>query len=112
MKTAASIPLNQIAFARSGDKGDKVNIGLFARSAAAYQAIKSQVTPQAVSEHFSDMPCSVVQVYPVDNLQALNIVISGALPGGASHMLQLDNMGKTAASALLRMRILAPDEIV
>jgi len=36
---------------------------------------------------------------------ALNIVLSGALPGGGPQSLRVDNLAKTMASALLRMRI-------
>ena len=102
---STSVQLHQIAFARSGDKGDKVNIGLFARDAAAYRAIRAQVTQEAVAVHFQDVAADRIQVYLVDNLHALNIVLSGRLPGGASCALGMDNMAKTAAAALLRMRI-------
>lgn len=112
MKDAVKVPLHVLASARSGDKGDKINIGVFAHGEAAYRAIRAQLTPEAVAAHFQGMPFSAIAVHRVDNLLALNIVISGAIPGGASNTLRLDNMGKTIASALQRMCIVSPGDSI
>ena len=46
-----TVPLVQIAFGRSGDKGDTSNIGLIARHPALLAVLKEQVTPERVKEY-------------------------------------------------------------
>ncbi|WP_042877128.1 hypothetical protein [Cupriavidus necator] len=99
------LTLNDIALARSGDKGDKVNIGLFAKDATAFELIRSKVTTTALKRHFELMPWTDIEVHEVRKIMALNIVFSGALPGGGPESLRVDNLAKTMASALLRMQI-------
>ncbi|MCQ3924386.1 MAG: hypothetical protein DPW12_09340 [Rhodocyclaceae bacterium] len=82
--------LVDIAHARSGDKGDRCDLGLFAPDAATYAVLKREVT----------------------NLLALKIVLNGALSGGAARSLRSDNLGKCAAAALLRMEIELPPNFV
>ncbi|MEZ5619538.1 MAG: hypothetical protein R3E40_14900, partial [Rhodocyclaceae bacterium] len=53
-----------------------------------------------------------VELYPLDNLLALKIVLNGALSGGAARSLRSDNLGKCAAAALLRMEIELPPDFV
>lgn len=45
--------LRAVAHARSGDKGDRVNIGVFSRDAATYAALAAQLTPERVRQHFA-----------------------------------------------------------
>ena len=51
------------------------------------------------------MASGPVELYPLDNLLALKIVLNDALSGGAARSLRSDNLGKCAAAALLRMEI-------
>lgn len=102
------VRLAKIAHARSGDKGDKVDIGLFAYDAASYEALKREVTAERVAEHFRGVATGPTVVHALDNLWALKLVIDGALQGGGSRSLRVDNLGKTIAAALLRMEIEAP----
>ena len=46
------IKLRDICYARSGDKGDTVNIGLACYDAADYDWVRQNVTVQAVLAHF------------------------------------------------------------
>jgi len=46
-----------------------------------------------------------IELHAMENILALNIVLSGALPGGGPQSLRVDNLAKTMASALLRMEI-------
>ncbi|HEY9724753.1 MAG TPA: hypothetical protein V6D47_22310 [Oscillatoriaceae cyanobacterium] len=103
------VPLAKVAFARSGDKGDRADIGLFARDAAGYRLLAEQVTAEAVARHFEGIATGPVARYELPNLLALKFVIDGALAGGASRSLRSDNLGKTLGSALLRLEITLPD---
>jgi len=46
-----------------------------------------------------------VEIYPLDNLESLEIVMHGALDGGATGSLRIDGTGKPYATAILRMEI-------
>lgn len=100
-----SIPLARLAHARSGDKGDVSDIGLFAGDRATYELIVREVTAERVKAHFAGIVTGEVRRYELPNLLALKFVMTGALAGGASRSLRSDNLGKTLASALLRMEI-------
>jgi hypothetical protein len=104
------VPLWRLAHARSGDKADRADIGLFAYDAPSYAVIKREVTASRLADHFRATCEGPVEVYPLDNLLAIKIVLNRALQGGASRSLRMDNLGKTIAAALLKMEIEAPDE--
>jgi hypothetical protein len=99
------IRLARIAHARSGDKGDRADIGLFAYDAPTYAVLKRAVTVERVAAHFAWLGTTSVDRYPLDNLLALKFVLNGALSGGAARSLRSDNLGKTVGAALLRMEI-------
>lgn len=97
--------LADIAHARSGDKGDRADIGLFAKEEAAYDLIEAVITAEAVASYFAPMGIGAVTRYELPNLRAFKFVLEGALGGGAARSLRSDNLGKTLASALLRMEV-------
>jgi len=109
------IRLAQIAHARSGDKADRADIGLFAFDAAGYALLKREVSAQRVAAHFAWLlkeSRDAVECYPLDNLLALKFVLNGALAGGAARSLRSDNLGKTIAAVLLRMEIEVSGDLV
>jgi hypothetical protein len=105
------VQLWRIAHARSGDKGDKADIGLFAYDAPTYAVLKREVTRERLAAHFAAMAGGPVELWPLDNLLALKIVLNGALQGGAARSLRMDNLGKNVAAQLLRMEIEAPADL-
>jgi len=105
------VPLWKLAHARSGDKADRADIGLFAWDAPTYAVLKREVTPERVQEHFKAMCHGPVELWPLDNLLALKIVLNRALQGGAARSLRMDNLGKAVAAQLLRMEIDAPADL-
>ena len=102
------VGLWRIAHARSGDKADRSDIGLFAYDAPTYAVLKHEVTAERLAAHFADICKGPVKVYSLDNLLALKIVLNAALQGGAARSLRMDNLGKNVAAALLRLEIEAP----
>jgi len=106
------VMLRDIAFARSGDKGDTANIGLVAFRASLYPVLVQQVTSDRVKRHFEGMCEGEVERFELPNLRALNFLLHGALGGGGTVSLMLDAQGKTFATALLRMEIEVPDELL
>jgi hypothetical protein len=105
------IGLWKIAHARSGDKADRADIGLFAYDAPTYAVLKREVTRERLAAHFADICNGPVEIYPLDNLLAMKIVLNAALQGGAARSLRMDSLGKAIAAQLLRMEIDAPDTL-
>jgi hypothetical protein len=99
------VQLVKLAHARSGDKGDKANIALFATDQATYELLVREVTAERVKAHFAGIVTGKVERFEVPNVLALNFVLHGALNGGASRSLRSDALGKSLSSALLRMEI-------
>jgi hypothetical protein len=99
------IRLADIAHARSGDKADWVDFGLFAWNPAGYRVIEREVTAQKVKSHFEPWLAGHVECWPLPNILAMKLVLQGALQGGGARNLRLDNLGKAMAAALLRMEI-------
>jgi hypothetical protein len=99
------IPLARIAHARSGDKADWVDFGLFAWNAAGYRLIEREVTAERVQAHFAPWLPGQVDAWPLPHILALKFVLRGALQGGGARNLRLDNLGKSMAGALLRLEI-------
>jgi hypothetical protein len=105
------VPLWKIAHARSGDKADRADIGLFAFDAATYEVLKREVTSERLAAHFAEIARGPVEIWPLDNLLAIKIVLNSALQGGAARSLRMDNLGKNVAARLLRMEIEAPADL-
>ena len=99
------VKLIDICYYRSGDKGDISNIGLMAKDEKAYNIIKKEVTPERIKAHFKDWVKGDVVIYPMDNLQSLEIMLYKALGGGATKTLRIDQTGKAMGNALVKMVI-------
>ena len=97
--------LVDIAYARSGDKGDTANVGLVARDPKHYPVLVREVTAARVAQHFKGMLTGDVERFELPNLNALNVLLHGALGGGGTISLKTDAQGKTLSTALLRMEI-------
>jgi len=95
--------LYDLAFGRSGDKGNIANISVIARSPEAYQEIKIRLTAERVKAHLGSLVQGKVLRYELDNLEALNFVCYDALDGGGTRSLRIDTLGKSLAGALLYM---------
>jgi len=105
------IRLLDIAHARSGDKGDTVNIGLIAREPRYYSVLVEQVTAERVKKHFGSLCRGKVERFELPNLGALNFLLHESLGGGGTVSLRLDAQGKTFGAGLLRMQIDLPDPL-
>lgn len=106
------VPLQRIAHARSGDKGDASNVGLIAASPELYEVILREVTAERVKEHFRGVCRGRVERFEVPNLHALNFLLHDSLGGGGTESLKTDAQGKTHAQGLLMMEVDVPDELL
>lgn len=97
--------LIDVAHAKSGDKGDSVNIGLIARDRSDYPLLVREVTAERVAQHFAGICLGEVLRYELPNLGALNFILTSALGGGGTTSLRVDPQGKAMGEALLFMEI-------
>jgi len=100
--------LGDFAEARSGDKGDGSNVGVFVRTAADYELIRRELTIERVKRHFAAICKGEVERYEAPNLLALNFILHDSLGGGGSESLKSDAQGKTHGLALLQMELDVP----
>lgn len=108
----ARIQLLRIAHARSGDKGDTANVGLIARRPEYYPLLAREVTAERVKRHFAGICLGEVERFELPNLDAFNFLLHESLDGGGTLSLKADAQGKTYSSALLRMEIDVPDDLI
>ncbi len=101
------VRLLQLAHARSGDKGDTVNVGVIARRPEWYPLLADLLTTERVKAHFGEA-VGEVQRFELPNLNALNFLLHNALDGGGTLSLMTDAQGKTFSSALLRLELDVP----
>ncbi len=104
------IQLVKLAHARSGDKGDTVNVGLIALRDELYPILVREVTAERVKQHFKGICNGDVERFELPNLGALNFLLHESLGGGGTLSLMTDAQGKTFSTALLRMKVDIPDK--
>ncbi len=97
--------LYQLAHARTGDKGNKVNISVIAYRAQDYDLLVAQVTEARVAQHFAHRQPSRVVRYLLPKLSAMNFVLDDVLDGGVNDSLNLDMHGKALSFHLLTLAI-------
>ena len=101
----AKVKLGTFAFARSGDKGDGSNVGVFVTNAKDYELIKQQLTVARVKQHFHAICKGDVTRFEAPNMLALNFLLRDSLGGGGSESLKTDAQGKTHGLGLLEMEV-------
>lgn len=106
------VKLQHVAHARSGDKGDISNIAVFAYEPELYPLLVEQLTAERFRHFYGGAIKGEVHRYPVEALHAINFVCHGALGGGVSRSLCLDNYGKSLSAAVLGFELEVPDALV
>jgi hypothetical protein len=101
----AKVKLGSFAFARSGDKGDGSNVGVFVTNERDYELIRRELTVERVKRHFHAICKGEVTRYEAPNMLALNFLLRDSLGGGGSESLKTDAQGKTHGLALLEIEL-------
>ena len=102
------VPLIQLVWARSGDKGNTSNIGLIARRPEWLPLLRAEVTTERVASYLAHLVKGPVTRYELRGIHALNFVCEQALGGGGMASLRNDPLGKGMAQVLLSMPVRAP----
>ena len=104
--------LKDIAFARSGDKGDVCNVGIMAKSKNIYEFLVKSLTPAKIKKHYKGMIKGDVEVYPMPNIDSIEAVLRQSLGGGATCTLRFDQTGKSMCTAMLRMEMDVEESLI
>ncbi|MCB9868964.1 MAG: hypothetical protein H6836_00025 [Planctomycetes bacterium] len=107
--TVGKTRLGDFAMARSGDKGDGSNVGVFVQNEADYEFLVAFLTPERVKQHFGHICHGEVVRFEAPNMLALNFLLGDSLGGGGSESLLTDAQGKTHGLALLEMVVERPE---
>ena len=65
-----------------------------------------------MKQHFNEICKGKLERFELPNLRAMNFLLHNSLGGGGTVSLMLDAQGKTFATALLRMEIDVPEELL
>jgi Acyclic terpene utilisation family protein AtuA len=106
------IRLIDIAYGRSGDKGDISNIGVIARSTAALQWLEVNLSSEKVALFLAPWVKGRVTRYAWPGLSGFNFVCEQALDGGGMVSLRNDPLGKGMAQRLLAMPLTVPKSLL
>ncbi|CAN5461212.1 hypothetical protein BH09PSE6_BH09PSE6_04050 [soil metagenome] len=106
------VQLQHVAHTRSGDKGNTSNIAVIAYEPEFYPLLKQQLTAERFKAFHAAVVTGPVRRYEFDGIGALNFVAEGALGGGVSRSLCLDNYGKALSSAVLGFMLDIPDDLI
>ena len=106
------VPLIEVAFGRSGDKGNKANIGIIARDPKFYPAICNFLDEKVVKDCFSNFLEGSVERYFLPGSNSLNFILNDVLGGGGPASLRNDPQGKAYAQILLDQTIPIPAKLI
>uniref|UniRef100_A0A671RZ82 Uncharacterized LOC107665934 n=1 Tax=Sinocyclocheilus anshuiensis TaxID=1608454 RepID=A0A671RZ82_9TELE len=103
--------LEELAYTRSGDKGDSSNIGVIARHPLYFPYLKKFLTAEVVEQYFqhlirkdqTDLP-SVIR-YELPGIHGLNFILQNSLGGGGVASLRSDPQGKAYGQMLLDYKL-------
>jgi hypothetical protein len=106
------VMLQHAAHVRAGDKGNTSSISVIAYTAELYPLLAEQLTAERFQALYGGAIRGRVTRYEIAGLGALNFVCEGALGGGVSRSLGLDNYGKALSSVALAFELEVPERLL
>lgn len=103
-------PLRRLAYARSGDKGNRANIAIIARSPDYVPFLRRVLTADRMLSHFAHQVEGPVRRFEAPGLSAFNFLIDNALGGGGMASMRIDPQGKAYGQMALEMELDIPVE--
>ncbi len=107
-----SVPLIRLAWARSGDKGDKANIGVLPRKKAYAPWIWAALSDALIEARFAHFLKGGVTRFYMPGTGAVNIVLDQVLGGGGVASLRNDPQGKGYSQILLQTPVSIPEHLL
>ncbi len=99
------LPLINLAYARSGDKGNHANIGIIARQKDYFNFIDNELNPSTISQFFSHVVQGDVLKWVLPGINGLNFLLKNSLGGGGMASFNIDPQGKSYAQQILEYPI-------
>jgi hypothetical protein len=111
------VPLGTFVQARSGDKGGDANIGLWVsaldeRAAERAEWLLATVTPDFVRTLLPEAADLDVEVHPLPNLDAVNVVVHGLLGEGVAASSRFDPQAKGLGEWARSRLVDVPEELL
>ena len=103
-----TLPFGRLFGTRSGDKGGNANLGVWARSDAAYAFLRRYLSTARLKSLLPDAIPFAIERYELPNLKALNFYIRGILGEGVAASLKSDPQAKTLGEYLRVKAITIP----
>ena len=98
-------PLSWLCYARSGDKGNNINLALIARHPSLYPILLRAVLPGQILDHFAEQMPTGCEKFQVPGLHSVNFLLHNCLDGGGMASLMTDSLGKGFGQMVLGMQI-------
>ncbi|MDR7085630.1 hypothetical protein J2X11_000469 [Aeromicrobium panaciterrae] len=110
-------PLGRLAYARSGDKGGDANVGVWIPAdhpdaQCAYEWLVGFLDEATVRELLPEAAALKLEIHPLPNLRAVNIVIHGLLGEGVASSTRLDPQAKGLGEWLRARDCAIPSRLV
>ena len=105
------VPLGQFLGTRSGDKGGDANIGVYARSDAAWSWLDNELTVGRLRELLPETADLTIDRFRYPKLRSLNFLVRGLLDEGVAASTRQDAQAK-ALGEWLRSRVATVPEAV
>ena len=110
-ETLTNVPLIKLAWARSGDKGDKANVGVLPRNKAYAPWIWAVLDEEELKARFAHFLKGDVERFYMPGTGAMNILMHDVLGGGGVASLRNDPQGKGYSQILLQTPIPIPQNL-
>ncbi len=110
-EASEEVRLIELAYGRSGDKGNISNIGLIARRPEWLPLLWDRLQPEIVEAYFKHLPAGRVERFHLPGTASMNLLIHDALDGGGPSSMRMDPLGKGMAQMLLDISIQVPRSV-
>ncbi|MBV1918374.1 MAG: DUF1446 domain-containing protein [Sphingomonadaceae bacterium] len=109
-----TVPLISLAWARSGDKGNLFNVGVFAREPRFAPYIAAALDQHTVGQWYAHLLSDAepqIDRFVMPGTHGLNFVVKNSLQGGGAQSLRLDPVAKSMGQMLLEYPVPVSKEI-
>lgn len=108
---AVGVPFGRLYGTRSGDKGGNANLGIWAKTDAAYGYLYETLTVERLKELLPDTAEYEIERFELANIKSLNFYIHGILGEGVASSTRVDGQAKSLGEYLRAKMIEVPNEL-
>jgi Acyclic terpene utilisation family protein AtuA len=107
-----AVPLGTVMGARSGDKGGNANLGVFARTDAAYAWLEEFLTTEKLRELLPEAAPLAIDRHPLRSIRSINFLIHGLLEEGVAASTRQDGQAKSLGEWLRARVVDIPESLL